>query len=161
MAKNLAKPKMNGSEEMEGAEKIGGEEIETAAELAESAAATLFYDQEHLSQIMPAVERSRDPSRVVGTALGQILLVAYNKLNQADLGVDERVWASENGVIDNMLDEVLEFFGQAGFQLNPEATAQSVLDVLKDSPVAQPEGQTAPAQGGAPNNMAVPQGAMA
>lgn len=161
MAKNLAKPEMNESEEMEGAEKIGGEEIETAAELAESATATLFYDQEHLGQLMPAVERSSDPSRVVGTALGQILLVAYNKLNQADLGVDERVWASENGVIDNMLDEVLEFFGQAGFQLNPEATAQSVLDVLKDSPVAQPEGQPAPAQGGAPNNMAVPQGAMA
>lgn len=159
MAKNLAKPNM---EESGGIEKIGGEEVETSAELAESAVATLFYDQEHLSQLMPAVERSRDPSQVVGTALGQIALVAYNKLNQADLGVDDRVWASENGVIDTVLDEVLEFFGEAGFQLNPEATAQAVVNVLKDSPVAQPEGQSAPApMGGAPANMAAPvQGAM-
>lgn len=142
-------------------EKLGGDEINTSAELAESAATTLFFDQGHISELMPAVERSRDPSKVVGTALGQIALLAYNKLNQADLGVDDRVWASDGGVIDNLLDEVLEFFNEAGIQLDPQATAQAIVGVLKDSPVAQgPQPASAP-MGGAPANMAVPvQGAM-
>jgi hypothetical protein len=79
--------------------------------------------------------------------------VAYNKLNQADLGVDDSVWASDDGVIDRVLDEVVGFFTEMGVQADPSTVAQAVLNVLKDSPVAQ--GQEAPVQ--QPQMTGVPQ----
>lgn len=139
-----AKPKKMEPEEREEDENVG-------ADLAESATVTLFFDPEHLNQLVPAVQKSSDPSQVIGTALGQILLVAYNKLNQADLGVDDSVWASDDGVIDRILDEVVGFFTEMGAQVDPNTVAQAVLNVLKDSPVAQgPQGEQQPPMTGVP-----------
>lgn len=152
MAKNLAEPKEdNGS--------LDDDYSDSSYDLALNTMSTLFFDQEHISQLMPAVERSKDPARVVGTALGQIAQVAYNKLNQADLGVSDKVWVSDEGVIDSSIEEVLEFFQEAGFELDPQAVAMGTAAVLKDSPIAQGEGVAQPTQQPA-GQMAAPVGAM-
>lgn len=155
MAKNLASP----SEEKESSNELSSDYSDSSYELALNAVDALFFDQEHISQLMQAVGKSRDPSQVVGTALGQITLIAYNKLNQADLGVDDMVWASDEGVLDSAIEEVVEFFAEANIQLDPPAVAAAVAKTLKDSPVAQGQQPAAP-QGGAPASMAAPQGAM-
>lgn len=150
---NFAAPPKGKKEEEEGKEVLDDDLSKSSFDLANSATATLFFDPEHLNQLMTAVSKSKDPSKVVGTALGQILMVAYNKLNKADLGVDDRIWASDGGVIDTVLDEVVEFLAETDVQVDPNVIAQAVLDVLKDSPVAgggEPAPQGQPAPQGAP-----------
>lgn len=163
MDKNLAKPEMNGMENER--EVLDDDFSDSSYDIAYNTMSMLFFDQEHISGLMQAVQRSQDPAKVVGTAVGQIAILAYNKLNQADLGIDDRVWAAEGGVLDSALEEADEYFREAGVELNPETLVQSTLQVIQESPLANPaaeaQGQPAPAQGGAPNNMAAPQGAMA
>lgn len=163
MAKNLAKPEMN---KMENEREVLDDDFsDSSYDIAYNTMSLLFFDQEHISGLMQAVQRSQDPAKVVGTAVGQIAILAYNKLNQADLGIDDRVWASDEGAIDAMIGEASDYMSEAGVAVDPNDVAVSVIGVLEDSPLANPaaeaQGQPAPAQGGAPNNMAVPQGAMA
>ena len=160
MDKNFAQPNMEKTNKDKNV--LDDDFSDSSYDVAYNTMSLLFFDQEHITQLMQVVERSKDPSKVVGTALGQIAVLAYNKLNQADLGIDNNVWAVDEGVIDSAIEEAVEFFSEANIQLNPEAVAISVVEVLKDSPIAQPPQQPASAPpGGAPNNMAVPQGAMA
>ena len=163
MAKNLAKPEMN---KMENEREVLDDDFsDSSYDIAYNTMSMLFFDQEHISGLMQAVQRSQDPAKVVGTAVGQIAVLAYNKLNQADLGIDDRVWASDEGAIDAMIGEASDYMSEAGVAVDPNDVAVSVIGVLEDSPLANPaaeaQGQPAPAQGGATNNMAVPQGAMA
>ncbi len=116
---------------------LDDDSADSSYELAFNVMSMLMFDPEHLNQLMDAVKKSKDPAQVVGTALAQIAQVAYNKLNQADLGVDDRVWASDEGVLDSAIEEAVEFFAESGIQLNPEAVAMAVVKVLKDSPIAQ------------------------
>jgi hypothetical protein len=132
--KNMdAKPKMkeNSSDERE---KFDDEDSDRAYDVATSLAEMVFYDQEHLKGLMSAVQKSQDPSQVVGAAVGQVMLVAYNKANQADLQIDDRVWAADEGVLDTIVNEAVEFVSQAGAQVNPEAVKSVALKVLQDSP---------------------------
>lgn len=163
MAKNLAKSEMN---KMENEREVLDDDFsDSSYDIAYNTMSMLFFDQEHISGLMQAVQRSQDPAKVVGTAVGQIAVLAYNKLNQADLGIDDRVWASDEGAIDAMIGEASDYMSEAGVAVDPNDVAVSVIGVLEDSPLAntaaEAQGQPAPAQGGVPNNMAVPQGAMA
>lgn len=152
MEQNLAQPPQSKPRMLD------DDKADSSYEIALSILETMFYDQEHITQLLTAVERSKDPSKVVGTALGQICIIAYNKLNKADLGIDDMVWASDEGVIDSAIYEAVNFFAEANVELNPEAVATACVMVLKDSPIAGGPPQEAPAQGGAPSNMAQPQG---
>lgn len=140
-----ARPKMKEQEEMGERETLDDEDSDRAYDVATSLSEMVFYDQEHLKGLMSAVQKSSDPSQVVGTAVGQVLLIAYNKANQADLQIDDRVWAAEGGVLDTIVDEAVEFVSGSGAQVDPEAVKASALKVLQDSP--QPgEQQQAPQQ---------------
>lgn len=92
---------------------------------------------------MSAVQKSSDPNQVVGTALGQVLLVAYNKANQAELNIDDKVWAADEGVLDTLINEAAEFLGETGVRVDPGAVREVAVQVLQKSP--QPE-QQQPAQ---------------
>jgi len=129
-----ARPKMKEQEDMGERETLDDEDSDRAYDVATSLAEMVFFDQEHLKGLMPAVQKSQDPSQVVGAAVGQVLLVAYNKANQADLQIDDRVWAADEGVLDTLVGEAVDFLGQSGVQVDPEAVKASALKVLQDSP---------------------------
>ncbi len=115
-------------------ESFDDEDSDRAYDVATSLAEMVFFDQEHLKGLMPAVQKSQDPSQVVGAAVGQVLLVAYNKANQADLQIDDRVWAADEGVLDTLVGESVEFMTDAGFEVNPGVVKSVALKVLQDSP---------------------------
>lgn len=124
-------------------ESFDDEDSDRAYDVATSLAEMVFFDQEHLKGLMPAVQKSQDPSQVVGAAVGQVLLVAYNKANQADLQIDDRVWAADEGVLDTLIGEAVDFLGQAGVQVDPNTVREAALKVLQESPPPQ---EQAPAQ---------------
>lgn len=122
-------------------ESFDDEDSDRAYDVATSLAEMVFFDQEHLKGLMPAIQKSQDPSQVVGTAVGQVLLVAYNKANQADLQIDDRVWAADEGVLDTIVSGAVEFVGQAGVQVDPGVVREAALKVLQDSPPPQQQAQ--------------------
>jgi hypothetical protein len=134
--------KMEGEKE-DSREKFDDENTDRAYDVAVSLSEAIFYDPEHLNGLMSAVQKSSDPNQVVGTALGQVLLVAYNKANQAELNIDDKVWAADEGVLDTLINEAAEFLGETGVRVDPGAVREVAVQVLQKSP--QPE-QQQPAQ---------------
>lgn len=155
MAKNMANPQT----EDQNQNVLDDDFSDSSYDLALNTMSVLFFDPEHINQVVSAAQKSRDPSQVVGTAIGQIAQIAYNKLNQADLGISDAVWAADEGVLDSSIEEVVEFFSETGLELDPPSVATAVVNTLKDSPISQGQQPAAP-QGGAPSNIAAPQGVM-
>lgn len=140
-------------------ERFEDEDSDRAYDVAVSLAESIFYDQEHLNGLMSTVQKSKDPNQVVGTAVGQVLLVAYNKANQAELNIDDRVWAADEGVLDTLVGEAVEFLGETGVRLNPAAVREVAIKILQDSPQPeQPQAGQPQAQGG--QMTPAPQGVM-
>lgn len=135
-------------------ERFEDEDSDRAYDVAVSLAESIFYDQEHLNGLMSAIQKSRDPSKITGQAVGQVLLVAYNKANQAELNIDDRVWAADEGVLDTLVGEAVEFMSETGVQVDPRVARQAAMQVLQDSP--QPEQQQQPQ----PQATPTPQGVM-
>lgn len=144
-----AKPKK--MKEMEDErEQFDDDDTDRAYDVAVSLAELVFYDSEHLNGLVSAVQKSQDPSQVVGTAVGQVLLVAYNKANQADLQIDDRVWAADEGVLDTIIGESVEFLTEAGIQVDPNVVKEVAMKVLQESPPPQQAQQQQPQMNGVP-----------
>ena len=151
MAKNLAKPEMNGMENRR--EVLDDDFSDSSYDIAYNLMSMLFFDQEHISGLMQTVQRSQDPQRLLERQLDRLPFWRTTNSIKPIL-VLMTVWAAEGGVLDSALRKQM-VFPRSRCGLNPETLVQSTLQVIQESPLANPaaEAQGQPTrQGGAPNN---------
>lgn len=126
---------------------IDDDDADRAYDIAVSISEALFYDPEHLNTMITAAQRSKDPSQIIGQSVAQILIVAYNKANKAELNLDDRVWAADEGVLDTILNEAAEFLADVDVTFDTNVARETALRVIQESPPPQaPEQQGAPQQ---------------
>lgn len=98
-------------------------------------AVQLIKDGNGLKVIADAINRSQDPSRVVGQFLAQ-LMAKLAEVGRDKYGIDPGIFVAKNGWLDTILDWIE---GQLGYPADfSDKIYQQVLETIKAAAMEQP-----------------------
>lgn len=90
-----------------------------------------LYDDETFDTIVGLISSSKDPNKAMGKAVTGALLPVAQALHEKHPQLDDSIWLADGGVLDAILDEIVEIAQEAGIPIaDPEDAKEAAKAVV-------------------------------